>query len=89
MIKDDNFCYKGIYYCLKDGVWYLFDDYEVGYLFTFNVDSYRLDECFKYVEDKAFSWAETTLKFHEIEIKTNMKKEFIDMILFGNYKNKI
>lgn len=44
MIKDKNYCYKGIYYYLKDDVWYLFDDYYCGNLMLFN-KQYRLDEC--------------------------------------------
>lgn len=67
--KDNNYCYKGVYYFYKDNVWYLFDDWEVGYVFTFNSDVYRLDECFNYIESES------------IKLATPLEKEFINKLL--------
>lgn len=50
-LKDPNYCYKGIYYFYNSdsNVWYLFNDWFTGFVFSFNADFYRLDQCFNYV----------------------------------------
>lgn len=46
MEKDENFCYKGIYYVFKDNVWTLFDKYYPnGNVKRYGANFYRLDEC--------------------------------------------